>query len=34
MLPNFGILKMDSIMLVIGLVEMINFLKKMAIQGV
>ena len=30
-LPNFEILDMDSIMLVIGLVEMLNFLKKMAI---
>ena len=33
-LPNFEILDMDSIMLVIGLVEMLNFLKKMAIYGV
>ena len=30
-LPNFEILDMDSIMLVIGLLEMLNFLKKMAI---
>ena len=30
-LPNFEILDMDSIILVIGLVEMLNFLKKMAI---
>ena len=30
-LPHFETLDMDSIMLVIGLVEMLNFLKKMAI---
>ena len=30
-LPNFEVLDMDSIMLVIGLVKMLNFLKKMAI---
>jgi hypothetical protein len=30
-LPYFETLDMDSIMLVIGLVEMLNFLKKMAI---
>jgi len=29
--PTFETLDMDSIMLVIGLVEMLNFLKKMAI---
>ena len=30
-LPHFEILDMDPIMLVIGLVEMLKFLKKMAI---
>ena len=30
-IPHFETLDMDSIMLVIGLVEMLNFLKKMAI---
>ena len=30
-LPHFEILDMDSILLVIGLVEMLNFLKRMAI---
>ena len=30
-LPNFEVLDMDSIMLVIGLIKMLNFLKKMAI---
>ena len=30
-LPNFEVLDMDSIMHVIGLVKMLNFLKKMAI---
>ena len=30
-LPNVEVLDMDSIMLVIGLVKMLNFLKKMAI---